>query len=371
MAILTEVIESNYALYNGDCVEVMKGLPDESVDMSIYSPPFCGLYNYSSSDRDLSNCRSYQDFFEHYRFVVGEIARLTKAGRISAVHCMDVPGVGNGATAKMGNGANVGSGLIDFPGDIIRLHEEMGFRYCCRYHVWKEPLGVRNRTMAKGLAHRQLTEDSTLCDVASADYLLMFRRKGENKVPVAHPVGLTRYAGSRTVPHELQGWRGWKGKQTENRYSHYCWRQYASAFWDDVRIDRVLPYKESRDPDDERHVHPLQLDVIERAVVLWTNPGEIVLTPFMGVGSEVYGAVINGRKGIGSELKTGYFKQAVRNLAGAENQSEDQLDLAIDLGGQIPIADVEVSGPKGSAPKPKKNASKKKPRKLAAEPTLE
>jgi DNA modification methylase len=324
MAIISETITGDYALYNGDCIEVMQSLPAGKVDMSVYSPPFCGLYNYSSSNHDLSNCKSYQDFFTHYKFVVDEIFRLTKPGRITAVHCMDVPGKGNGETARMGCGANAGTGLIDFPGDIIRLHEQCGFQYCARYHVWKEPLGVRNRTMAKGLAHKQVVEDSSLCDVASADYLLMFRRKGENTVPIAHPTGLHTYAGERQIPHELQEFKGHKGKQTENRFSHWIWRQYASAFWDDVRIDRVLPYKESRDPDDERHVHPLQLDVIERACVLWSNPGEVVLTPFMGVGSEAYGAVINGRRAIGVELKQSYYKQAVRNLAEAKNQSHEQ-----------------------------------------------
>lgn len=325
MAVKDQKITKQYALYNGDCVEVMKQMPDESIHLSLYSPPFGGLYNYSSSERDLSNCKSYQEFFEHYDFVVSEIARLTKPGRITAVHCMDVPGKGHGNEARMGVGANVGSGLIDFPGDIIRLHYRHGFNYCARYHVWKEPLGVRNRTMAKGLAHKQVVEDSSLCDVASADYLLMFRKNGENKIPIAHPTGLQEYAGERKIPHELQEWKGHKGKQTENRYSHWIWRQYASAFWDDVRIDRVLPYRECRDADDEKHVHPLQMDVIERACVLWSNPGEIVFTPFMGVGSEVYGAVLNGRIGMGVELKTAYYKQAVRNMAEVKQHVEAEL----------------------------------------------
>lgn len=325
MAITDQTLTDRYALYNGDCIDVMRAMPDGKIDLSIYSPPFCGLYNYSSNERDLSNCRSYTEFFEHYRFVVTELFRLTKPGRISAVHCMDVPGKGNGPTARMGVGANVGSGLIDFPGDIIRLHEECGFDFCGRRAIWKEPLGVRLRTMAKGLAHAQIVEDSTLCDVASADYLLTFRRKGENQIPVAHPTGLHFYAGERIMPHELQAWRGHKGKQTENRFSHWIWRQYASSFWDDIRLDRVLPYEESREQDDERHVHPLQLDVIERAVTLWSNPGEVVFTPFMGVGSEVYGAVINSRRGIGAELKSSYYKQAVRNLAAAKNHGEQEL----------------------------------------------
>ncbi|OQB96747.1 MAG: DNA adenine methyltransferase YhdJ [Verrucomicrobia bacterium ADurb.Bin122] len=307
MAVKDQVLTDDYALYCGDCCDVLTTLPDASVHMSLYSPPFCGLYNYSSSERDLSNCRSYDEFFQHYEFVVRELFRTTLPGRISGVHCMDVPKTG----------ANAGGGLADFPGDIIRLHERVGFQYCARYHIWKEPLGVRNRTMAKGLAHKQVVEDSTLCDVASADYLLMFRRKGQNTIPVAHPTGLDRYAGAREIPRDVRALRGHKGKQTENRYSHWIWRQYASAFWDDVRLERVMPYTESREADDERHVHPLQLDVIERAVVLWSNPGEVVLTPFMGVGSEVYGAVLNGRKGVGIELKPSYYKQAVRNVAAA------------------------------------------------------
>lgn len=325
MAIKNEHVTERFALYQGDCIEVMRDLPDGKIDLSIYSPPFCGLYNYSSNERDLSNCRNYAEFFEHYGFVVAEIARLTKPGRCTAVHCMDIAGTGNRETARMGVAANVGTGLIDFPGDIIRLHEKHGFQYAARYHVWKEPLGVRNRTMAKGLAHRQLTEDSSLCDVASADYLLMFRKKGENKVPVTHPTGLLSYAGERQIPRDVLEWRGHEGKQTENRFSHWIWRQYASAFWDDVRIERTLPYRESKDPEDERHVHPLQLDVIERACVLWSNPGEVVFTPFLGVGSEVYGAVLNGRKGLGIELKASYFKQAVRNLEsiGRETETEE------------------------------------------------
>lgn len=314
--VIDQVITGNYALYNGDCCEVMPTLPEGCMDLSIYSPPFCGLYNYSSSPRDLSNCKGYKEFFEHYEFVVKEIHRLTKPGRCSAVHCMDLP------TA----GANIGT-LIDFPGDIIRLHERIGFKYVARYHIWKEPLGVRNRTMARGLAHKQIVEDSLLCDVAAADYLLLFRRDGENKIPVQHPVGLLSYAGSRKIPHELQEWKGHKGKQTENKFSHWIWRQYASAFWDDVRIDEVLPFKESKDPDDERHVHPLQLDVVERTVVLRSNPGETVFTPFMGVGTEVYVPVKLGRKAIGVELKSSYYKQAVKNVRQAENTRTEQADL--------------------------------------------
>lgn len=220
---------------------------------------------------------------------------------------------------------------MDFPGDIIRLHRRLGFNYIARYHVWKEPLGVRNRTMAKNLAHKTIVEDSSRCSVASADYLLCFRKIGENKIPIKHPHGLSGYAGERQIPHELLPWKNWTGNQIENRYSHWIWRQYASAFWDDVRISRVLPFKESRDQEDEKHVHPLQLDVIERCVVLWSNPGEIVLTPFMGVGSEVYGAVINGRRGIGIELKESYYRQSVKNMEsiGSTVENADLFEMAL------------------------------------------
>lgn len=303
MAVLDQEITDKYAIYNGDCMEVMPDLPDGSVYLSVYSPPFAGLYHYTSSERDLSNVRNYEEFFEHYGFVVEQIARLTMPGRITAVHCMDVP---------LGNSG--GDSLRDFPGDIIRLHARLGFDYIARYHVWKEPLAVRNRTMKKDLAHRTIVEDSSRCSVASADYLLAFRRRGENPVPIAHPAGLLDYAGSRRMPDDLLKYRGHEGKQTENRFSHWIWRQYASAFWDDVRIDRVLPFKESRDEEDEKHVHPLQLDVIDRCLTLWSNPGETVLTPFMGVGSEVYSAARRGRRGIGIELKPSYYRQARANL---------------------------------------------------------
>lgn len=197
--------------------------------------PFCGLFHYSSSERDLSNARSYEEFFEHYEFVVSEITRLTLPGRLTAVHCMDVPK----------NGANI-CGYRDFPGDIIRLHEKLGWDYLPRICIWKEPLEVRNRTMQKSLAHRQIVEDSTLTTVASADYLLPFRKRGQNPIPVTHPVGLSNYVGSRQPPAELHKYRGWKGKQTENRLSHWIWRNYASCFWDDIRLNRVLPFQDCR-----------------------------------------------------------------------------------------------------------------------------
>jgi len=304
MAVHDQFVSDKFALYRGDCIEVMAAMPAASVHLSVYSPPFGGLYHYSSDERDLSNCDDYDSFLAHYTFVVRELARITMPGRMSAVHCMDVPLSNSGTDAYR-----------DFPGDIIRLHQAEGWEYAGRHNIWKEPLAVRLRTMQKNLAHASLVADSIDCGIASADYLLLFRRHGENPIPVAHPMGLLDYAGERTPPPELIGFRGWTGKQTENRWSHWIWRQYADCMWDDIRIDRVLPYREARDSDDEKHVHPLQLDVIDRIVTLRSNPGETVFTPFMGVGSEVYSPVLLGRRGVGAELKASYFRQACKNVA--------------------------------------------------------
>jgi hypothetical protein len=320
MLVTDQTITRYYGLYNGDSTEVLRAIPDESVHLSIYSPPFAtegggALYHYSSSDRDLSNSRTYAEFFEHYGFIVKEMERVTLPGRMSVVHCMDVPNSNSGK----------GDSYTDFPGDIIRLHERCGWRMASpRITIWKEPLAVRNRTMTKALAHKSVVDDSCNCAVAGADYLLIFRKRGENTIPVTHDHGLLRYAGSREIPHDLLRYKGWTGNQIENRYSHWIWRQYASSVWDDIRGNTgerdesgVLPYREGRDEEDEKHLHPLQLDVITRAVELWSNPKELVVTPFMGVGSEVYGSVVNGRRSIGVELKPSYYRQAVKNLATA------------------------------------------------------
>ena len=309
-------IRNDYALYLCDCIEGMRSLPKNSIHLSIYSPPFGGLYYYSSSVQDLSNCKDYQEFFDHYSFVIEQIYRVTVPGRMTCVHCMDIPSSNSGHDH-----------LVDFPGDIIRLHEKYEFHYIARYAVWKEPLGVRNRTMAKNLAHKTIVEDSSLCSVASADYLLVFRKKGNNPIPIEHPNGLTEYAGSRSIPAELFKYKEWKGNQIENRYSQWIWRQYASAFWDDVRIDRVLPYKPGKEEEDEKHIHPLQLDVIERCIVLWSNEKEIVLTPFMGIGSEVFGSVKNNRKAIGFELKPSYYNQAIKNMQSIRDPKAEQLTI--------------------------------------------
>ena len=337
MAIIDQKITDKYAIYNGDVMEIAPSLPDKSVHFSVYSPPFAtetggALYHYSSSDRDLSNCRTYAEFFEHYGYLVREISRVTMPGRMSCVHCMYVPSGNSGCDH-----------YTDFPGDIIRLHEKCGFRLASPpITIWKEPLTVRNRTLTKALAHKSIVDDSCDCCVAGADYLLIFRRNGKNLIPVTHEHGLLHYAGERKIPAELMRYKGWTGSQIENRYSHWIWRQYASSVWDDIRGNTgsrargVLPYEESRDEEDERHIHPLQLDVYERALTLWTNPGERILEPCMGVGSGVWMAVHMGRKGVGAELKPSYYRQALANMETAENQ-----DSADQAGFEFQDANVE------------------------------
>jgi len=308
--VLSQEITDRFAIYNADCMDMLRAVPSDSIHASIYSPPFGGLYHYSSDIRDLSNARNYQEFFQMYGYVIREKLRVTVPGRTTGVHASVVP------TGNTGRDA-----YTDFPGDVIRAHQAAGWLFIARHVIWKEPLAVRNRTLAKNLAHRTIVEDGTLGGVAAADELLVFRKPGEGE-PARHPCGLTGdYAGGEQVPADLRKYRGWDGDQKINRYSHWIWRRYASSVWDDIRLDRVLPFRDAKDEDDEKHVHPLQLDVIERFIDLRTMPGERVLTPFMGVGSEVYTAVRMGRFGIGAELKPSYFEQARRNLAAVDDQA--------------------------------------------------
>lgn len=305
-----QLITEDFAIYNSDCMYILPTLPDKSIDFSVYSPPFAGLYNYSSSENDFSNCETKEQFLEQYDFLIKEISRLTKPGRISAVHCADI-------ISKNGS-------LWDFPHEIIKLHSKYGFDYRNKITIWKEPLKVRMRTMVRSLMHKLIVEDSTECFTAMPDYVLIFKRRGINEVPVVHPQGLDIYFGANPILPEMaekygtfeqlqQKYKGWEDPKT-NKLSHIIWQRYASSVWDDIRIDNVLPFRDSKDEDDEKHVHPLQLDVIDRLVTLYTNPGEVGLTPFMGVGSETYSLVSLGRKAIGVELKESYWRQTLKNM---------------------------------------------------------
>lgn len=334
-----QVVTDKYAIYNSDCMLVLPTLENESIDLSVYSPPFAGLYNYSSSEADFSNCESKEQFLEQYDYLVKEIARVTKSGRISAVHVTDV----------FDNTCR----LWDFPHEVIKIHEKYGFEYRNRITIWKEPLKVRMRTMVQSLMHKFIVEDSTKCFTAMPDYVLVFTKKGENKVPVRHDFGLKKYAGEIPIlPNILRAWNNanesdlnetqlWDYLNSKfedhkdpksNKLSHYIWQRYASSVWDDIRIDNVLPFRDSKEEDDEKHVHPLQLDVIDRIVELYSNPNEVVLTPFMGVGSEVFSPVSLGRKAVGIELKDSYYKQAILNMKEAENRFlNDKIQQEIDF----------------------------------------
>lgn len=319
-----QVITDRYAIYNDDCMNVIRQLDDKSIDLSVYSPPFAGLYNYSSDPRDMSNCESKEQFLQNYEFLVKELSRVTKDGRINAVHCTDV----------FDNTCR----LWDFPNEIIKLYEKYGFEYRNRITIWKEPLKVRMRTMVQSLMHKFIVEDSTKCFTAMPDYILVFTKKGVNQVPVTHPFGINHYSGETPIlPNILRAYNNanntdftsdelWEHLNKINeddkitKLNHYIWQRYASAVWDDIRIDNVLPFHDAREEDDEKHVHPLQLDCIDRIVELYSNPDEVVFTPFMGVGSEVFSPVSMGRKAIGVELKDSYFKQAIKNLEEAEKR---------------------------------------------------
>lgn len=311
-------ITEDYAIYNSDCMEVIKDMPNQSVDLSVYSPPFASLYTYSSSERDMSNVSSIEEFTTQFEFLVKEMSRVTKDGRINAIHITDI--------------CDVSGTLADFPNEVIKLYKKHGFEFKNRITVWKEPLKVRIRTMVQSLMHKYIVEDSTKCFTANPDYILVFKKKGENKVPVSNPCGLNHYAGEIPIlPNMLRAYNNannsklnademWEHMNSINesdkvtKLNHYIWQRYASSVWDDIREGNCLEFKQSKEDEDEKHVTPTQLDVIDRLIELYSNEGETVFTPFMGCGTEVYSAVSMNRKAIGVELKDSYYKQSIMNL---------------------------------------------------------
>lgn len=323
-----QLITDNFAIYNSDSNYILPTLKDASIHLSVYSPPFRGLYQYSSSANDLSNCGSTEEFLKQYEFMIEQISRVTMPGRISAVHIADI-------MEKDGD-------MYDLPHQVKKLYQKHGFQHRNTITIWKEPLKVRMRTMVKSLMHKLIVEDATECFTAMPDYVMIFKKKGQNPVPVAHPRGLTDFEYFGETPFlkehiETYGdyeafkkkWKKYDGDPAGNKMSHLTWQRYASSVWDDIRIDNVLPFRDGKDEDDEKHVHPLQLDVIDRLVYMYTNPGEIVLTPFMGVGSEVYSPVSLGRKAIGIELKESYYRQALANLEQVKFRFEASKQLTI------------------------------------------
>ena len=298
MKVINQKISNSYSLYHGDSCEVIKGLKDNSIHYSIFSPPFSSLYTYSNSDRDMGNSRDDNQFYEHFKYLVSEIYRVIMPGRLVSVHCMDIP------MLKSRDGV---IGIKDFPGELIRMFQEAGFIFHSRVTVWKDPLVEATRTKALGLMHKQLCKDSSMCRQGLPDYIVTFRKPGENEELIAHPDELDRFYGEdEPVIDEGQV------------YSHQVWRRYASPVWMDIRQSNTLNKVAARDEKDERHICPLQLDVIARCVELWTNPNDIVFTPFAGIGSEMYQSVLMGRRELGIELKDSYFDEAVSNCESAE-----------------------------------------------------
>lgn len=299
MNVLNQQFGKNFAIYNGDCVEVVKGIPDHSVGFSIFSPPFASLYTYSNSARDMGNCKTDAEFMENFSFLVEELARVMMPGRIVAFHCMNLP------TSKERDGF---IGIKDFRGELIRCFQKYGFIFHSETCIWKDPLIAATRTKALGLMHKQLCKDSSMSRCGIPDYLVAVRAPGENPQPISHPDGLTEFYG--------------ENEPTSGNLSHERWRRYASPVWMDINPSNTLQKESAREHDDERHICPLQLDVIDRGIHLWSNPGDVVLSPFAGIGSEGYESLRLGRRFIGIELKKSYFDQAVKNLAIAENIAE-------------------------------------------------
>ena len=291
MEVINQYLGRNFALYNGDSCEVLQGLEDESIDLSVFSPPFADLYTYSDSERDLGNCKNADEFYVHFKFIAEQLNRVMKSGRNVCIHCMDLPSL------KFRDGF---IGLKDFPGEIIRIFEDVGFIYHSKVTIWKNPVVAMQRTKAIGLLHKQLKKDSTLSRQGIADYIVVMRKKGENKVPVTH---------------------------TNENFPVEKWQEWASPVWMDINQSNTLQANSARDDKDEKHICPLQLDVIERCVELWSNEGEVVLSPFAGIGSELYQTLKMKRKAIGIELKTTYYNQAVKNCINAENNEQIALEI--------------------------------------------
>jgi|SRR5690625_2004577 len=317
MKVISQLITDRYALYHADTVEVAKYLPSDSVGFSVFSPPFLSLFSYSNSDRDMGNSRSDGDFWNQYQYLIREQLRVMKPGRLVAIHCMNLP------TSKQNHGF---IGIQDFRGDVIRAYQGAGFIYHSEVCIWKDPVVAMQRTKALGLLHKTICKDSSMSRQGLADYIVVMRKPGDNDTPIHG--ALTHYVGDNVPPFFApveydDGRRAWV-PENDNASVIDIWQRYASPVWNDINQQDTLNYREGRDSDDERHIAPLQLDVIERCLQLWSMPDDTVWSPFMGIGSEGYMSVKMGRKFIGAELKESYFKLACRNM---EQAGKLQYDL--------------------------------------------
>lgn len=312
MKVLHQTFGEGWVLYHADSVEVIKPIPDNSIHYSIFSPPFQSLFTYSDSERDMGNTKTDVEFADHFGFLTDSLFRVTMPGRLISIHCMDLP-------ATLTHDGFIG--LKDFPGKIIRIFQDVGFIYHSRVVIWKDPLVQAVRTKSLGLAHKQISKDSSRCNMGLPDYIITMRKPGENPEPISHGRGFEEYIGERPEPTRAK-----HDDARKNKYSHEVWQRYASPVWFDIDQTKTLNIQAARDENDEKHVCPLQLDTIARCLELWTNEGDTVLSPFAGVGSEGYQSLKMGRKFIGMELKKSYYDQAVKNLGRIEYESR-QLKL--------------------------------------------
>jgi DNA modification methylase len=316
MNVLHETVTDRFAVYHADTVDVARGLPERSVDFSVFSPPFASLYTYSNSPRDLGNVKDDAEFFAHYDYLIAETSRIMKPGRLVAIHCMLMP------TSKTRDGH---IGLRDFRGDIIRAYEKHGFIFHSEVCIWKDPVTAMQRTKALGLLHKTIRKDSAMSRQGIADYLVVMRSPGENLEPIAHtheefPVQMwQRYASPVWVT---------TGSADEDGFL-MCSAEETSEEASGINPSNTLQYRSAREHDDERHICPLQLSVIRRAVRLWSNPNDIVWSPFTGIGSEGYVALQEGRRFVGAELKASYYQQACRNLREAQTTKQGGLFDAV------------------------------------------
>jgi DNA modification methylase len=310
----------NWHLFNGDCVSVTAGLPDDSLGYIIYSPPFESLYTFSDDPRDMSNCRTSEEFWEHYRFLIAEYYRALMPGRLVSIHCMNLP------TSKLRDGF---IGLRDFRGEIIRAHQAAGFYFHSEVVIRKDPVSAMQRTKAIGLLHKQVVKDSSLSRMAVPDYVVTMRKPGDNAAPIDG--AFDAYYGDETEPDgPLRSENSFRGVSHDRPgdpwYSVAVWQRYAEPVWMDIAQSDVLSRKEAREEADEAHIAPLQLTVIRRCIDLWSNPADTVFSPFAGIGSELYVALQHSRRAVGAELKASYFRQAVANCRSAVS-TKKQSDL--------------------------------------------
>ncbi|TLN00438.1 site-specific DNA-methyltransferase [bacterium] len=308
---INQVVTDEYALYQGDCVELTRGLPANSIHYSIFSPPFSSLYTYSNSERDMGNSKNDDEFFEHFRYLIREIYRVTIPGRLVSFHCMNLP------TSKAHHGY---IGIRDFRGELIRAFQEAGWVYHSEVCIWKDPVVAQQRTKALGLLHKQIVKDSSMSRQGIPDYLVTMRKPGANPEPISGCFDV--YYGDMCEPDRA---KYTTDDDNRNWYSIEVWQRYASPVWMDIRPSNTLQYRSAREEKDEKHICPLQLDVIARALELWSNPGDVVLSPFAGIGSEGYQAIKMGRRFVGVELKESYYKTAVNNLQMAVQELIDEL----------------------------------------------